>query len=132
VGAVGLKLGFNKLSGGFSKGVASAIDQGTQHIANGGINRVLDGANHPMIDQFKSAWNKFTGAPAADDFAKKSQRVSSRTQNYVQRSTNKVAPTPPPPVVKQDVGAVAQPEGKSSATRVAKAPRIKTAPIIKT
>lgn len=132
VGAVGLKLGVNKLSEGFTKGVTNVIDQGTKHIENGGINRVLNGANHPMIDQFKAAWGKFTGAPAADQFAKKSQRVNARTQNYVQRSTAKAAPTPAPPIVKQDVGAVAQPGGKSSVNRVVKAPRIKTAPIIKT
>lgn len=129
VGAVGLKLGVNKLSEGFTKGVTNVIDQGTQHIANGGLNNVI---NHPMVDQFKAAWDKFTGAPAADQFAKKSQRVSARTQNYVQRSTAKAAPTPAPPIVKQDVGAVAQPGGKSSVNRVAKAPRSKTAPIIKT
>lgn len=131
VGALGLKLGVNKLSQGFSKGVTNAIDQGTQHIANGGLNNVI---SHPMVDQFKAAWGKFTGAPAADQFAKKSQRVNARTQNYVQRSTAKAAPTPAPPIVKQDVGAVAQPGGRSNYAKPldAKFKRVKQQPIIKT
>jgi hypothetical protein len=130
--AVGAKWGLGKISSGFSKGVSNVIDQGTKHIAEGGLNKVIEG--HPVIDQFKSAWNKFTGAPAADQFAKKSQRVSSRAENYVQRSTNKVAPTPAPPVVKQDVGAVAQPGGRSSYAKPldAKFKRVKQQPIIKT
>lgn len=131
VGAVGLKLGVNKLSEGFTKGVTNVIDQGTQHIANGGLNNVI---NHPMVDQFKAAWGKFTGAPAADQFAKKSQRVNARTQNYVQRSTAKAAPTPAPPIVKQDVGAVAQPGGRSNYAKPldAKFKRVKQQSIIKT
>ena len=64
VGALGLKLGVNKLSQGFSKGVTNAIDQGTQHIANGGLNNVI---SHPMVDQFKAAWGKFTAPPKFGD-----------------------------------------------------------------
>jgi hypothetical protein len=88
--AVGAKWGFGKLTGGISKGVASGIDQATKHIENGGINRVLDGANHPVIDQFKAAWNKFTSPPKVTPKLQTGVKAQETAKLYAPR--NKMAP----------------------------------------